>query len=85
MDPALVPIIQGLITVAGTLGGTWLGIQLSKGKEERQWRRDRCLDAYAEVLTLSAQSSINVRIQVAGPHVILKRKSSSGQSKRNCG
>jgi hypothetical protein len=55
MDPTLVPIIQGLITVSGTLGGTWLGIQLSKGKEERQWRRDRCLDAYAEVLTLSAQ------------------------------
>jgi hypothetical protein len=55
MDPTLVPIIQGLITVAGTLGGTWLGIQLSKGKEERQWRRDRCIDVYAEVLTLSSQ------------------------------
>jgi hypothetical protein len=24
-------------------------------KEQRQWRRDRCLDAYAEVLTLSSQ------------------------------
>jgi hypothetical protein len=55
MDATLVPIIQGLITVAGTLGGTWLGIHLSKGKEQRQWRCDRCLDAYAEVLTLSAQ------------------------------
>jgi hypothetical protein len=55
MDPALVPIIQGLITVGGTLGGTWLGFQLSKGKEERQWRRNRCLDIYAEVLTLADQ------------------------------
>jgi hypothetical protein len=55
MDATLAPIIQSLITVAGTLGGAWLGIQLSKRKEERQWRRDRCLDAYAEILTLSAQ------------------------------
>jgi hypothetical protein len=55
MDATLVPIIQSLITVAGTLGGAWLGIQLSRRKEERQWRRDRCLDAYAEILTLSAQ------------------------------
>jgi uncharacterized membrane protein len=55
MDATLVPIIQGVITVAGTLGGAWLGVQLSKGKEDRQWRRDRCLDTYAEVLTLSSQ------------------------------
>ena len=55
MDTTLVPIIQGLITVAGTLGGTWLGVWLGKGREERQWRRNRCLDAYAEILTLSAQ------------------------------
>jgi hypothetical protein len=55
MDATLTSIIQGLITVAGTLGGTWFGIQLSKGKEERQWRRDPCLNAYAEVLTLSSQ------------------------------
>lgn len=51
----LVPIIQGLIAVTGTLGGTWLGIQLGKRKEERHWRRDRCLDAYAEILTLASQ------------------------------
>jgi hypothetical protein len=49
------PIISGLISVAGTLGGTWLGFQLSNGKEERRWRRDRCLAAYVEVLTLAAQ------------------------------
>jgi hypothetical protein len=54
MDATLAPIIQGL-TVAGALGRTWLGVRLSKGREERQWRRDRCLDAYAEVLTLSTQ------------------------------
>lgn len=50
-----IPIIAVLISVAGTLGVTWLGFQLSKGKEERQWRRDRCLSAYAEVLTLASQ------------------------------
>lgn len=55
METTFVPVIQGLITVAGTLGGTWLGTQLSKGREERQWRRDRCLTAYAEVLTLAHQ------------------------------
>jgi hypothetical protein len=55
MDATLVPIIQGLIAVTATLGGTWLGFQLSKGKEEQRWRRDRCLNAYAEILTLSAQ------------------------------
>jgi hypothetical protein len=71
MDPTLVPIIQGVITVAGTLAGTWLGFQLSKGKEERQWRRDRCLDAYAEVLTLSAQ----VRDRCEDPSGAITRRS----------
>ena len=32
------------------LFGTWLGSRLTRAKDEQQWRRDRCLEAYADVL-----------------------------------
>lgn len=41
------------MTLIGTLGGAWLGVQLSRDKEERQWRRDRSLDAYTDLLRAS--------------------------------
>jgi hypothetical protein len=43
-------LIQNIISVLGTLGGIWLGSRLSRSKEDRQWRRDRCLEAYTDVL-----------------------------------
>ena len=36
--------------VCGPLLGIWLGSRLTRAKEERQWRRDRCLEAYADVI-----------------------------------
>lgn len=46
----LAPIIQTLISVAAALFGIWLGTRLSRSKDARQWRRDRCLEAYTDVL-----------------------------------
>jgi hypothetical protein len=39
-----------ILLVLGPLAGIWLGNWLSRAKEERQWRRDRCLEAYADVM-----------------------------------
>jgi hypothetical protein len=39
--------------VCGPLFGIWLGNFLARSKEERQWRRDRSLEAYADVMRLS--------------------------------
>jgi hypothetical protein len=43
-------IIQTVLVVTGTLAGIWLGSRLTRAKDDRQWRRDRCLEAYADVL-----------------------------------
>jgi hypothetical protein len=39
--------------VCGPLCGIWLGNFLARAKEERQWRRDRSLEAYADVMRIS--------------------------------
>jgi hypothetical protein len=50
MAPIIAPIIQTIISVAAALFGIWLGTRLSRSKDERQWRRDRCLEAYTDIL-----------------------------------
>ena len=48
-------VILALIGVGGTLGGAlgggWLAWWLRQNTEERQWRRQHCLDAYSDVLS----------------------------------
>jgi hypothetical protein len=39
--------------VCGPLFGAWLGNYLARAKEERQWRRDRSLEAYTDVMRAS--------------------------------
>jgi hypothetical protein len=46
----IAPIIQTLISVAAALFGIWLGTRLSRKKDQQQWRRDRCLEAYTDLL-----------------------------------
>lgn len=43
-------IIQTVLLVAGPLIGIWIGSRLTSAKDVRQWRRDRCLEAYADVM-----------------------------------
>lgn len=45
--------LQTIMLVCGPLLGIWLGNVLARSKEERQWRRDRSLDAYADVMRIS--------------------------------
>jgi hypothetical protein len=44
--PVLTAPLTGLIAVFSV----WLGSRLTRAKDEQQWRRDRCLEAYADVL-----------------------------------
>jgi hypothetical protein len=39
-----------LTTAFVTIFCVWLGSYLTRGNEARKWRRERCLDAYSEVL-----------------------------------
>lgn len=50
-ETSIIAIILSLIAVGGTLGGTWLGRVLERSNETRKWRRERCLEAYTEVLS----------------------------------
>jgi len=45
--------LQTIMLVCGPLFGIWLGNSLARSREERQWRRDRSLDAYADVMRIS--------------------------------
>src|SRR5271167_3153297 len=42
--------VSDILLVAGPLAGIWLSSWLTRAREVRQWRRDRCLEAYADVL-----------------------------------
>jgi hypothetical protein len=46
-------IALAVLGLAGTLFGTWLGSQLTRANQERQWRLDRSLEAYADVMRIS--------------------------------
>jgi hypothetical protein len=43
-------LLVALITALGTGASIWFGSYLTRGNEDRKWRRDRCLEAYSEVL-----------------------------------
>jgi hypothetical protein len=43
-------LIVVLITALVTLSSVWFGSYLARGNEDRKRRRDRCLEAYSEVL-----------------------------------
>jgi hypothetical protein len=43
-------LISGCANPAAELFGIWLGTRLSRRKDQQQWRRDRCLEAYTDVL-----------------------------------
>ena len=51
-ETSIIAIILSLITVGGTLGGIWLGRMLERSNETRKWRRERCLEAYTQVISL---------------------------------
>ena len=49
----MLQIALAILGVGGTLLGTWLGSWLTRANQERQWWRDRSLEAYADVMRIS--------------------------------
>ena len=43
-------IILALLALAGPLVGVWMGRYMERSNEATKWRRDRCLEAYTDVL-----------------------------------
>lgn len=50
-ETPIIIFLSLLVTVGGTLGGIWLGHRLERSNEMRNWRRERCLEAYTKVFT----------------------------------
>jgi hypothetical protein len=50
MMDSMFSVIQTGLTVLGTLGGAWAGSHLNRGAEERQWRRNRRVESYTDIL-----------------------------------
>ena len=50
MDQLLVVLIIALVTGAFSFTGIWIGARLTRGNEDRKWRRDHILEAYSELI-----------------------------------
>jgi|SRR5271166_5493471 len=46
----MVSLIQTIMLACGPLFGIWLGSRLTRAREDREWRRDRCLETYTDIL-----------------------------------
>jgi hypothetical protein len=49
-EATTITVVMGLIAVAGSLGGVWLGRHLERSNEAVKWRRERRLEAYTDLL-----------------------------------
>jgi hypothetical protein len=59
MTEASILALLGLVgTGAATIGGVLIGRYMERSNEATKWRRDRCLEAYADVLA-SCQAVLN--------------------------
>jgi len=61
MNQLLLVLITALVTSVVSISGIWFGSRLTRVAEDRKWRRDRVVEAYAEFL-----SAVDVAIAVAG-------------------
>lgn len=50
---AMTEWLHDILLAGGTIGGALAGGWLTRASSNRQWRRDRCLEAYADVLRTS--------------------------------
>jgi hypothetical protein len=50
MSQSALLVLIAILGVTGTLSGVWLGNRLTRRNEDRKWRRDRCLEAYSELV-----------------------------------
>src|SRR5208282_2490402 len=67
--------VYDILLVAGPLAGVWLSNWLTQAREVRQWRRDRCLEAYAEVLrTNEAVVDKATRLYLEESDIVAKRQ-----------
>jgi hypothetical protein len=50
MNQILLVLITAVVTGAVSISGIWLGSRLTRQNESQKWRRDRCLEAYSELV-----------------------------------
>lgn len=65
--PSLVPVVLAIVGVSGTLLGAWLGSSLTRGNQERQWRRDRALETSSDVLQAAEMVRLAAHEAYLGP------------------
>jgi hypothetical protein len=58
--PLWVQVGLALLVPIAALAGVWFGWYLAKTEREQQWRRDRQIDAYTELIAAGADASIAV-------------------------
>ena len=69
--------VSDILLVAGPLAGIWLSSWLTRAREVRQWRRDRCLEAYADVLRTNeavVNKATTLYFEKSKIHIFAKRQ-----------
>jgi hypothetical protein len=61
MNQLLLVLITALVTGVVSISGIWFGSRLTRGNEDRKWRRDHALEAYSEFL-----SAVKIAISAYG-------------------
>jgi hypothetical protein len=52
INPLWLVLATGAITILSSISSLWLGSRLTRGAEDRKWRRDHALEAYSEFIRL---------------------------------
>jgi hypothetical protein len=67
LNQLLLVLITALVTGAFSFTGLWIGARLTRGNEDRKWRRDQALEAYSEFLS-AAEMAISEAGMAYGAH-----------------
>ena len=60
MNQLLLVLITALVTGVVSISGIWFGSRLTRVAEDRKWRRDRVVEAYAEFLRVRPETSSGI-------------------------
>jgi hypothetical protein len=61
------PALATLVAIGGALLGTFVGSRLTRGNEDRKWRRDRATDAYSDFLLAVEMVRLEAHKAYLGP------------------
>jgi hypothetical protein len=67
MNQLILVLLTVLVTGTVSTSGIWLGSRLTRGNEDRKWRRDRALETYSDFLQAAEMVRLAAHAAYLGP------------------